>query len=100
MNELGGMENDHQIGKKLDEMIELMKQFNLYRKRILTFNEACVYLELSKSYLYKLTSSRCIPHFCPFGKKLYFKRDDLDQWIMQNPQIGLQDNEAARHILK
>jgi hypothetical protein len=36
--------------------------------------------------LYKLTSTRRIPHFCPEGKKLFFKRDELDNWLQRNRQ--------------
>lgn len=53
-------------------------------KEILTFSEACVLLDLSKSYMYKLTHLRKIPHFKPNGKKLYFKKTDLESYILRN----------------
>jgi len=53
-------------------------------KEILNFNDACTFLDYSKSYLYKLTYSRQIPHFKPMGKKLYFKRSDLEAWLLRN----------------
>ncbi|WP_332912625.1 helix-turn-helix domain-containing protein [Algoriphagus boritolerans] len=40
-----------------------------YKKTVLNFNEACKYLDVSPSHLYKLTSTKHIPHFCPQGKK-------------------------------
>ncbi|MEI8049184.1 MAG: helix-turn-helix domain-containing protein, partial [Bacteroidota bacterium] len=40
----------------------------------------------SQSHLYKLTSTRQIPHFCPQGKKLYFNRTELDAWLQRNRQ--------------
>jgi excisionase family DNA binding protein len=52
---------------------------------MLTFPEACLYLKISKSYLYKATSERKIPFFKPTGGKLiYFKRTDLNNWLLQN----------------
>ena len=51
---------------------------------IFNFNDACTFLDYSKSYLYKLTHSRQIPHFKPNGKKLYFKRRDLEEWLLRN----------------
>ena len=59
---------------------------NLYTKPILTFKEACQFLDLSQSHLYKLTSGKQIPHYCPNGKRLYFKRAELENWLQQNRQ--------------
>ncbi len=53
-------------------------------KEILNFNDAAIFLDFSKSYLYKLTFSRQIPHYKPNGKKLYFKRADLETWLLRN----------------
>lgn len=50
----------------------------------INLNDACQYLDYSKSYLYKLTHLKKIPHFKPNGKKLYFKKDDLKNWIIRN----------------
>ena len=67
---------------------KLSKIESLYRsqpiKEILNFVEACTFLSYSKSYLYKLTHSRQIPHFKPNKKKLYFKRSDLEGWLLRN----------------
>jgi len=52
-------------------------------KDFLNINEACKYLDLSKSYLYKLTHLRKIPHYKP-GKKIYFKKEDVDNYIFRN----------------
>lgn len=52
--------------------------------------EACVYLGISESLLYKLTSSKEIPHYKPRGKMLYFDKTELDAWLKQNnvPTLG------------
>ena len=57
---------------------------NNLSKEIYNFNEACVFLDYSKSYLYKLTHSRKIVHFKPNGKKIYFKKGDLEAWLLRN----------------
>jgi excisionase family DNA binding protein len=54
-------------------------------KNILSFDEASEFLSLSKSYLYKLTSSGQIPHYKPQGKMLYFEKSELENWLRQNP---------------
>ena len=53
-------------------------------KEIYNFNDACTFLDYSKSYLYKLTHSRQIPHYKPNGKMLYFKRSDLEDFLLRN----------------
>ena len=80
--------------QKLDKIVELLESQKLVQKTVLNFNEACLYLYISPSHLYKLTSARQIPHFCPQGKKLYFKREELDQWLQRNRQNTLQEIEA------
>ena len=71
-------------------------------KEILNFNEACAFLDYSKSYLYKLTHSRRIPHYKPNGKKLYFKRVDLEEWLLKNrvKSIDEIEQEAIEYVAK
>ena len=89
----------------LEKLFEITKQLDeqvLLKKPILTFDEAFQYLNLSKSYLYKLTSSKSIPHFCPLGKKIYFKREDLDKWLLRNRQSTVEEIEqsASQFIIR
>ncbi len=74
---------DQGILNKLEKIEELIISQSVLQKSILTFTETCLYLELSRSHLYKLTSQNEIPHFCPNGKKLYFNREELDQWLQR-----------------
>ena len=63
-----------EIIERLDNLQRLIESQGIYTKEVLNFNEACQYLELSQSHLYKLTSAGSIPHYKPNGKKLYFKK--------------------------
>lgn len=79
---------------------ELEKQVFL-TKNVLSFEEASRFLNLSKSYLYKLTSGNLIPHYKPQGKMLYFEREELEAWLCRNPiktraQI---EAEAQQYVL-
>ena len=47
---------------------------------VLNLNQAAEYVSLSKSAIYIKTSERNIPHFKK-GKKLYFKKSELDLWL-------------------
>ena len=69
--------NIETILKKLDPVESLLERIALLEKNIyttkgvFTFQEACMYIGISESMLYKLTSSKEIPHFKPRGKMLY-----------------------------
>ena len=52
-------------------------------KNILTVDEVISYTGFSQKQIYKLTSSRQIPHYKPSGRKLFFKKDEIDEWITQ-----------------
>ena len=59
----------------------------------LSLFEASNYLDISKSYLYKLTFQKEIPHFKPNGKKIYFQKSDLDNWIYRNRVSSISEIE-------
>lgn len=73
------MEN---IQEKLDELKELIITQSISQKEILTLKEAAEYLNLSASALYKMTSNKEIPFYCPGGKKIYFMREELKNWVL------------------
>ncbi|MDA3929319.1 MAG: helix-turn-helix domain-containing protein [Prolixibacteraceae bacterium] len=89
----------------LNEVLELKALIlsqNILSKGILNLTETAFYLEVSKSHLYKLTCSGKIPHYKPNGKKLYFKRSELDVWTLSNRTSSKDEIEqmASDYILK
>lgn len=56
------------------------------KKEIFDFNESVDYLGVSKSFLYKLTSRRGIRFSKPNGGKIYFRKIDLDAYMLSNEQ--------------
>ena len=87
---------------KINSLSQRMDEYILLQKPVLNFDETCRYLDISASHLYKLTSQKQIPHFCPQGKKLYFRRDEIDQWLQRNRQssAGEIDEAAADYIMR
>jgi excisionase family DNA binding protein len=84
----------------LDEMKELKSlliEQGILKKDVLSLEEAGKYLDFSKSTLYKLTSNREIPFYCPHGKRIYFKRQELDLWLLRNKSIS--NSEAGAQAL-
>ena len=76
---------------KLDERLERIESLLLANKKVLTLEEACDYTGISRSYLYKLTSTGMIPHSKPSGKLIYFEREELEHWLMQNKKFSDSD---------
>ena len=70
----------------------------LLRKAVLSLQETCVYLSISQSYMYKLTSTRKIPHYSPLGKLIYFKRQELDEWVFSNKRCSKEELEGSAHL--
>ena len=63
--------------------IKALEDLFLCQKEILNFEEAAMYIGVSKSNLYKMTSLRKIPHYKPAGRYIYFERAELDKWIRE-----------------
>ncbi len=60
-------------------------------KEVLTLDEAVQYTGLKKSYLYKLTAARAIPHYKPNGKNCFFRRTELEDWLTACPVATVAD---------
>jgi excisionase family DNA binding protein len=86
----------HDINAKL----ELLMSSILVSKNVLCFEEAARYLGFAESYLYKLTSLQQVPFYKPLGKKLYFKREELDAWLLRNRAKTIDEinTAAADHV--
>ena len=89
------------IFQKLENIELMLKQQTLLQKDVLNLNETCAYLDMSTSHIYKMTSQKQIPHFCPQGKKLYFRREELDEWLLRNRQDSIDEIEtrAANYLI-
>lgn len=80
----------HCIEEKLDSFnpklltIEHVDRFYSEVKAVFTVAEACEYMGITESHLYKLTSAGKIPHYKPTGKLMYFDRSELDDWLLHN----------------
>ena len=86
--------------KSIEQRIEELETLVYATKNVLSFDEASKYLNLSKSYLYKLTSAQQIPHYKPQGKMIYFEKDALDAWLRQNPvKTQTQISQEASHYI-
>lgn len=67
-------------------LIKELKKNLFYLKDELTIGEAAKYLGVSVSTLYKMTMNNEIVFYRPGKRRLYFKRQDLQQWMSTNRQ--------------
>ena len=63
-------------------------------KRVLTFKEGCEYLGYKKSYVYKLTSTGILPFSKPNGKRLFFEKEKLENWMLRNSNTGYSEKQS------
>lgn len=81
-------------GKSVEEQLKTIVSMLLSQKTVLNFDEVATYTGLSKSYLYKLTSSGGIPCYKPQGKHIYFNKTEIDNWLLQNRKTTNAEIEA------
>jgi excisionase family DNA binding protein len=73
--------------KSIDDRLRNIETLLLSQKVVLNFDDVANYTGLSKSYLYKLTSLREIPCYKPNGKHIYFNKQEIDKWLLQNRKL-------------
>ena len=72
------------MDEKVLAAIEELKALTLLNaKNLLRFEDVVLLYGFSRSTLYKMTSSRQIPHFRR-GKVLFFDKNEVDQWVKEN----------------
>lgn len=68
----------------IEQRLERIEGLLAYQKSVLNLEEVASYTGLSKSFIYKLTSSGGIPCYKPNGKHIYFDRNEVDNWLLSN----------------
>lgn len=66
------------------EAIETLLSFA--SKEVLTADEVAMYLGYSKSHVYKLTCAKKLPYYKPTGGTAYFKKSEIEEWMLRNRQ--------------
>lgn len=68
-------------------------------KEVLTFDEASEYTGISKSFLYKMTSTGSIPCYKPSGKLLFFNKAELNNWMLTNRKATKDELETKANTM-
>jgi excisionase family DNA binding protein len=88
------------IQRILERLDEIEAAVHNSASKPFSLSEAAAYLNISRSYLYKLTASANIPHFKPQGKLIYFDKQDLDAWLRQNRVQPIPLGSVAKNSMK
>lgn len=73
--------------KELTERLARLESLLLAgTKEVLTMDECSAFTGYSKNHLYRMTSQRAIPFYKPMGGTIYFKKKELEEWLLRNRQ--------------
>ena len=75
---------------------EINSKLTAQTNEFINADEAAIYLRLKKSYLYNLVYKNKIPFYKPSGKKLYFNKAELSQWITKS-RLDTLEEFAQKH---
>lgn len=75
-----------------------METNNTKTNDFMSTKEAAGFLGLTVGYLYKLTMSRKIPYYKPFGNRCYFKRSELEKFLERNRIATAEETEQQALI--
>ena len=86
----------------LNDLQEIKQLLLIGCKNVLTPDEVSLMYGISKNYLYHLTSERIIPFHKPNGKKIFFHKDEIEEWLLKNPQETIEETQqkATMYDLK
>jgi excisionase family DNA binding protein len=78
------MATSKEISEKLERIEIRLTELGSHTMHPYDLAGAAEYLGISRSHLYQLTSKGLIGHYKPAGKKLYFDKSDLDEYLRRN----------------
>lgn len=83
------------MNDNIEELRTMVSEMKVV-KDILTMDDVVALTGLSKSYVYKIVSRREIPHYKSSGGKMtYFKRVDVENWMLATRCCSCDEMEAA-----
>ena len=101
------MENPFEIIlEKLDRIENAIEKLKMSNQNVdldinMEIEEVAKYINLSKVSIYGLTNRKQIPHY-KVGKKLFFKKSEIDNWINSKKVKTVDDieNEVMKYLAR
>ncbi len=71
-------------------------------REILRVDDVAELIGSTRNGIYKLVFNRRIPHYKPTGGRLYFKRSEIEAWLLSNRVAPMDELEqqAAAYMVK
>lgn len=85
------MDSEVNISEQLNELKRLVL---MGAKNVLTVEDLCLLLGTTRANVYRMTSERRIPFYKPLRGKIYFKRDEIEAWMLRNRSASLDEIQS------
>lgn len=86
--------NDTNIANSILQELREIKQVLVFKKRMWTMDDFCLYTGISKEYAYHLTSTGKVKFYRPFGKIIFFDSEEVIEFLKRNPSSDAKKFEA------
>lgn len=90
------------MSEDIKQQLDRIEQYSiLAAKSMLNINEAAFILGLQVRTVRKMVLEHTIPTYKPNRQALYFKKSELEEWMMQNRSKSINEieSEAAAYCL-
>ena len=67
-------------------------------KNVLNVDDLCLLLGTTRSNVYRMTSEKKIPFYKPLRGKIYFKRDEIESWLLRNRTASIDEIESKAEL--
>lgn len=86
------------INARFDRMEQLVI---MNSKEVLTIKDVALLTGFTVGNLYRMTSEKKIPYYKPMNGKIFFKKTEIENWLLQNHISSNRDieSEAANYCL-
>ena len=79
-----------------------MKTQELKEQKLWTISDVANYLDISKSYVYKLVMEKALPYYKPRGGRVYFDRAEVEAYVKSTrvtPNAEVRESVAIKSIV-
>ena len=87
--------------KIIEEKLNNLETVFIQQKTVLNLEEVAAFTGLSKSCIYKKSSTGGIPCYKPTNKQLFFNRNEIEKWLLSNrkPTREEIETQAANYCI-
>lgn len=81
--------------KIIEQLDRIESQTLLAAKDVFNIDDVCMYTGFSKGFVYRLTHERRIPFYKSGGKMLFFRRNEINDWLCKHRTATNEEIESA-----